>query len=71
MYFGDYLCTYVHRELYNEILEEDVINTPHVFRGTCQVAMESKGSATTLSKHFHEKARFVLGVDLCGPQQPW
>ena len=52
-------------------MEEDVINTPHVFRGTRQVTIEPEGSATTLSKNFHEKDRFVFGVDLYGPQQPW
>ena len=47
-------------------MEEDVINTPHVFRGTRQVTMEPEGSVTTLSKNFHEKDRFVFGVDLYG-----
>jgi hypothetical protein len=52
-------------------MKEDVINNPHVFRGTRQVAMEPRGPAMTLSKNFHEKDRFVFAVDRYGPQQPW
>jgi hypothetical protein len=54
------------------IMEEGVIQHPPCIPWDPSSGYtEPKGPATTLSKNFHEKERFVLGVDLYGPQQPW
>ncbi|KAJ6123829.1 hypothetical protein N7471_011146 [Penicillium samsonianum] len=44
-------------------MNEDVINTPHVLRGTVQVTIEPQ-KLSHLSKNSHEKARFDFGADL-------
>ncbi|KUM63256.1 hypothetical protein ACN42_g3850 [Penicillium freii] len=44
-----------------------VVNTPNVFRGTCQVTIAPKRLATC--QNTHEKARFDLDAELHGPQR--